>query len=734
MAKIPGLNYNIRQALDRLQYQADVYNEEFVERFLLVMGHPDAGFETEYGIVAPLDPAAAVVGDSLAFSMQQNAENAEAFDVNPGIAVTQSAMWVKLENHVRALTLADTSIGVQNVVYLRYLLEPADDEINEFNDPVVPYTRRIGDPRSLSDESVQVEVDTLEVFVNYTDDVRADFVPLAIVTNQTTEDPITSVVTTQLAFDFTRDSYIWNRPWFSVADVEHRAQIGSGVQSNTNPHAISQNDLTVGDFSPSQLQLDHGVIIADDRSVEKIPGVRCLVAIPYSAILTDDGSGTKTTIANAKYAELVNYPIRLGRVWVESSDTDWAAEIVKGTNIVVFPYEPPVDETINLYYTKVQACEPPVGANEVAFATSNPDSEELILAGGSYYQSLSNTTENFADAQRVPMVYEMLVDGEGNLIKTPQVIYCYKRLEAISTSDVFSIDLYGPGKIIMGLAGASGSPTMSVKIRLYGKDADGNNHDYLFEFDSTWQDPGPIPRTDIQEEAFKVSDVVFSAVEQIVIEEMTDYGVNASIMIWSALNPYDTYDKLKDACHVAEVMWDGLRLAEIRDKRIVNTTTREFLNHQPSDAALPYMVNALAGGNQNVYMESFLRPRYHNQIPNASRGQGLTDVLPVNNISKLRIGASGNYRTRALPVANTAKLEWRVVLLPLAQVQDDFYYPYLQAPVFYYFKDSTQTWDAVTMTPQAGMFNTFKAALTEAPKMVRVELQAADYEGMLIFG
>jgi len=734
MTDIPGLNYNIRQSSDRLKMQADVYNEEFVERLLLVMGHPDAGFSTEYGVVSPNDPAATTSGDGTPFSVAANASDPETIDVNAGIAVTKSSMWVKLADTARALQLADPSIGVTNVVYLRYLVEPADDEVNDFNQPVSPYTMRIGSEHSATPEDAQIDVDTLDVYVNYDDSVKDNYVPICLVTNQSVQDPLTGVTSNQLSFDFTRDAYTWNRPWFSAVDIVHRSMVGTGVQSITNPHATSQNDLTVGDFSPFQLQLDHGVVVADDQSVAKIPGVRCQVSIPYDTLLTDDSSGTYTTYPNAKYVQLTNYPIRLGKVWIESTGEDWGARIVAETNRVVFPYDPPVDESIGMYYTKVTACEPPVGTNEIMFSTNNPISGELIVAGGLGFTQLSNTQEPFSDAQKIPMIYELLVDGEGSLIKTPRVIYCYKRLEDIGTSDTFDIDIYGPGKIMMALADASGSPTMSIKIRMYGKDASGNTQDFLFDFTTGWNDPGPIPRTDIEVKAYRVSDTVFSAVDQIVIEEMTDYGVNAAIMMWVALNPYDTYDKLKDACHISEVIWDGLRLAEIRDKRIVNTTTRDFLDRQLGHSALPYMTNVLAGGNETVYAESFLQPRYHDQIPNAARSSTLANVLPVNNMSKLRVGAYGYYTTRALPVGANPGTEWRIVLLPLDQRRTNIIYPYLDPPVFYGYGSVSNTWASSVMTAVPGVFNTFQVTLSEVPEMIKVRLATTEYEGMVIFG
>jgi len=734
MADIPQLNYNIRQSSDRLQLQADTYNEEFVERLLLVMGHPDGGGLTTYGIVAQYNPEATIAGDGTPLSVSANATSPTAVDVAAGMVVTKSAMWAKLTNIAYEIPLADASIGIPNVVYMRYILDKANDEINDFNDPVSPYTMRIGSANSITPEDAQIDVDTLDVYSNYDASTTEDYVPLCVVTNQVVQDPLTGTSTTSLVFDFTRDNYSWNRPWFSALDQAHRALVGTGVVSATNPHGISQNDLTVGDFSPFQLLLDHGVIIADDYSVAKIPGVRCQVSIPYATLLTDT-TGTKTTYLNAKYVELTNYPIRLGRVWIESSNIDWAALIVAETNRVVFPIAPPAGESIGMYFTKVQACEPPVGSNEIAFTTSNPTEGELVVAGGSGFTVLSNTQESFSDAQKIPMIYELFVDGEGSIIKTPRVIYCYKRLESIGTSDSFSIDLYGPGKIMMALADASTAVTMSVKIRLYGKDADDNAYDYLFEFTgSDWNDPGPIPRTDIERKAFRVSDKVFSSIDQIVVEERTSDGINSAIMMWVALNPYDTYDLLKDACHISEVMWDGLRFSETRDKRIINTTSRDFLGHQPSGSALSYMANVLAGGNETVYSENFLQPKYHDQIPNSARTGSLNDILPVNNIEKWRIGSYGHYRTRALPVGANPGTTWRVLLVPLQQTRADVYFTYLEPPAFYGYGSVSHTWSAVSMTAVPGILNTFQATLTEIPEMIKVRLNATDYEGMIIFG
>jgi len=737
MAIIPGINYTIRQSLDRLQYQASVYNEEFVQRIQLMMGHPDYFTTTSFGIVSEPDPGTAVPGTTtVPLTVSVNSTNEETLDISPGMVVTKSGMWILLPDYIRQVELADPSVGVTNVVYLRYVVDPADTQLNDYFDAVIPVTYRPSSPNSFLGAQSQVDTDTLEAYQGYDQSVRDDLVPLAIVTMQSTEDPLTSVVTSELSIDLTRGSYGINRPWFSAVDSAHRAQLGTGVSTATNPHAISQNDLTIGDFTPMQLQLDHGMIVADDRSIAKIPGVRCEVAFPYSSVLTDDSVGSKTTYPNAEYVELTNYPVRLGRAWITTTGTttemDIGSDLVEGTNRVVFPrFTMPADATIHIYYTKVDACEPPVGRNEIVFTTKNPAEEELIIAGGSGFTSLTNTQEPFADAQKFPMLYEILVDGEGEIIKTPQVVYCHKRLEVIGTSDTFDIGLYGPARIMCGLDAASGDATMIVKVHLYGKDANGSSIEHVFEFDSSWVDPGPVPKDTLTSQAIKVTPQVFASLDQIIIDEKTSAGPSAAIMMWAALNPYDTYDKLKDACHVAQLMWDGFRMAEIRDKRIISTTVRDQLLRPIGNETLQYIAMVMAGGNATTFTEDFRAPRYHDMVPNTERGANLSNVLPANNMSKLRVGAEGYYATRAVAVNSASGNHWRVAFVPIKETRADIYYTYQNPPVLYYW---FFTWIPVVMTPVAGIPNMFETTLSGTPPMIKVAVNCVDYIGMVVFG
>ncbi len=740
---IPHLNYNIRQALNRLAWQQSIYNQEFVERLKLVFGHPNYFTNPSYGIVAEEDPVASLAGQNFPLVVSASAgTNILTVDVNPGMAVTKSGVWVLLTDYVRQIDLADTSLGVPNVIYLAYALQGADLELNEFQEWVVPLESRLGDDPDLdnitgldSPESDQVFVDTVDTYVGYPESVSENFIPLAVVTVQNVVDPTTSVVSTTLAIDHTRDVYSWNRPWFSAIDIEHRAKQGSGTQSDNNPHALGQSDLSDGDITIYQTLLNHGMVLGKDQSVAKVPGYRCQVAIPYDQLLTDDANGTYTGFPNRQYAKLANFPIRVGKAWLQSTSAELCALQVPGTNRIVFPSVAVASgDTVNVYYTRVEAGEPPAGDNEVTFTTNNPRDGELIIGGGLGHKVLASTQENFSNEQKFPMRYEIFVDRDGSIRKTPQVIYCFKRLDTIGTQDDITIDQYGPGHVMMGLADASGAGSMSVKIRLYGTDANGTNIDYLFEFVGGTYSSFTIPSTTIPTAALKVSSQSFSTIENFVIEERIDDGPNSAVVLWVMNTPFDTYDKMKDACHLCDTMWDGLRMAEVYDKRIVETTVRDFLVNRDAPDVFRYLVNTLAGGKQSIYVEDFRRPIYHTL--DLAKDYYSNDVLkyfPHINFNKLQMGLEGVYRTKPLPAFDLSGFYWRVILVP--QRYESGTNPFVTTPPRMRYRNRfTGLWESWVTMSATTINHTYDYTIPIPMSEVQFEVDPYPHAGMIMFG
>jgi hypothetical protein len=745
MADIPGLEFSIRQSLDRLEWQYSVYNEEFIQRLLLVMGHPLYFTSTAYGVVAEVDPTSNLAGGSQPLVVSANASpNPTSVDINPGMAVTRSGMWIYIPDFIRNIELADSTEGVANVVYVQYSLQSSDLQENDFKEWVSPLNTRIGDSPNLegitgltTDQDLKIRIDTLDTYNGYPESETDDFVPLAVVSTQTVVDPDTSVITTSLSIDMTRDNYDFNRPWFSPVDIEHRNKLGNGVQTNANTHALGQSDISDGDFSPYQIALNHGVVLAKDQSIAKIPGYRCESAFQVDQLQTDDANGTETGFALKKYAELPYFPLRLGRCWVDSTDDDMAALIVPETNRVVFAADdPPAGETVNMYYTRAEACEPPVGKNEVSFSTNNPRDGEIVIAGGVGHKMLASTQEGFSNEQKFPMRYQLFVDAEGAIRKTPQVIYCYKKLDVLGTQDDITLTQYGPGHVMMGLADASGAATMSVKIRVYGTDTSGADVNYLFEFDSSYT-PFTLPNTNIPTSALKINDSLFASVTSVVVEERIDDGPNSAIMLWVINTPYDTYDLMKDACHICDTMWDGLRMTNIHDKRIVETTDRDFLVNRAGQDTFEYMVSTFAGGRESIYVEDFRRPVYHvlqqsKDYYDFGSGSDILKYLPHYNFNKLQVGLEGVYRTRALPVMPGSGTVWRLIALPMRKESGtNVFVPGLPR-IRFKVPAGWSSW--AYLNPVPGVPNTWERDLGGVVDEVQFEIDPYPHVGIIIFG
>ena len=180
MADIPSLNWTIRHALDRLNRQHNVYNDEFLERLRLVFGHPDwFGTVSSWGVVDPVDPAGALAGDaSRPLVVSANATNQLSIDVNPGMAVTKSGVWIRITDFVRQISLSDPLQNVTNVVYLRYILTESSPALNDKKELVTAFTTRIPDVAFPDQaEDVKIGVDTIDVFNTFTEGVLEDIVP-----------------------------------------------------------------------------------------------------------------------------------------------------------------------------------------------------------------------------------------------------------------------------------------------------------------------------------------------------------------------------------------------------------------------------------------------------------------------------------------------------------------------------------------------------------------------------
>ena len=291
---------------------------------------------------------------------------------------------------------------------------------------------------------------------------------------------------------------------------------------------------------------------------------------------------------------------------------------------------------------------------------------------------------------------------------------------------------------MMGLIDAAAVLTMSVKVRVFGTDEAGADISHLFEFTGVdWDDPGPIPNADLLNttdwsNSLRTSTQVFASITNVVVEEDLDSGPLAAIAVWALLNPEHTYDLMKDACHVSEVLWDGLRLATIRDKRIIGTTVRDFLDHEARQPNTDLLFQTIAGGNSTIYVEDFREPRLGSllqpfdvdfQIP--SFVPTLDLQLPWYNFSRLHTGLHSHYVTRGLPVFPGSGKIWSFTGIPRSR---HAFQPFFNEPIspFFSYWNGT-TWIEGGMLPVPGFPGTFQITLLVVPLRVRLALVRTEH-------
>lgn len=556
------LNFTAQQSLEDLEFQQDVYTEEFLERMKLVFG---SSYDTaQWGIVDEEDPTAAQTSDTRPLIVRVNSTITSTIDVLAGIAVDSTGERIVLTAPQEQIALADGASGAVNVVYLRYATEGTETVINRYNE-WIPQRYEVVAETSL------LNVATLSDWTALSSVEREHDVVLAVVKVQST------TTGNELVVDMTQDSYAWNRPWFSPVDIQHRSLVGTGTVTTNNPHGLQLNDLVTNGFTLWQLTMEHGMIVSKDIDYAKLPGTKCEEIIVSAAIQTDS-TGTVTGTAGSKYCTLQYFPTRLVRVTDnDTSQDDLAAEILWGTRIIAFD---PLEEhaggdalgtkDLKVTFTWTQAGHPVIATPQTEITLSNPDTSEAIIAGGLQVTELSSASCGFADAGGFPLIYDVFIDSSENARKRPQVVFCTTRLEDVGTTQQpFVITPWGPGYIRVGLAGASAGASLDVELKVWGTDSTGATISETFNFGASWVDnpPGSCSQS---EDQFVVGTLVFYSLTYWEVVNRQNDGAGSTVMFWLVQSPVLTTG-LADIAPIAEATWDGLQVCRLIDKRPINT-------------------------------------------------------------------------------------------------------------------------------------------------------------------
>lgn len=611
--KIPGLNHDCPLGIDDYSYLEDVLTDELLERTKAFMGNY-LSTGTVHGIVAEADPATATAGASPAtpFQVDVNGTDDKKVDVHPGIAFCSAGHFLVLASKIESVSLVAAGVpasGTQYVIYVEY--EEVDNpdttvSVNYYNVSAQRQRMRVIDKDLIKVATVG---DWQDATIFTTDRMRY-CVPIAFV------NAITSGVVTIVSVDMTRAVLASNRPWFSIVDIQHRSEIGTG--SASTPHNLSLSDLSEGDLSIYRQMLKHGVVISKDRAVPGIPGKLCTEFIDNTRVLTDDALGKVTGItdtrysgglANTRYVLLEAYPIRVvgavGPNSTSSTDNEVICFSIRGSNLLIIPYEEVVPAAgFYLYYTAADILQPPVEIlvrDEMVF--SAPDSDELVIAGGKACSLVAAADRilPLGAVGPIPQFFRVLYDGDCEFVLCPQVMVCATRLSSIGTTlQTLATEMYGTAKLKVGIVNAVDGVGLSIKVKLTGTDANGGAITETVQFSNPTYNPISTPITPSCEDAHMMDHVVsgdtytgtaghfirteqaFASFDSWQITELLIDGGATIIVIYADLDPEYTVE-LQAACPLAEVIWDSQAACLIRDIRPVIAYLDQRLENTPEE-------------------------------------------------------------------------------------------------------------------------------------------------------
>ncbi len=639
---LAGCNYNVPVGNEDMVFEQGVYRDEFLERMRLVFGNPDYISDASWGIVAETDPSTVTTSSTEPLVVTTSELT---INVRAGIVVTKTGHRVVLPLGVTGKGVSSTDMDAQNVVTLKFFTtDPLEENTNLYGDPT--FRTRV-EP----DEVDRVVVYTLAEWNALTAAQKNDHVALAIVTVQT--DPATSDKI--LSVTHSNSSYSWLRPWFSPVDVKHRAQVGSGTVSETNPHGVSFNELTVGNFTLPMLTSHTGMVISQDKSVAGIPGEVCTISVP-SGLLKIDASGTITGAAGSQYIDLGFYPQTLGAVY------DGTGKLypfrIRATSTIIFNpwYHVPASTDVTVLATKVTALMPPAGSTVTDFKAGSLGSYDAVVASGKIYvYSMSITTEDktSSDAGPFPLKYGYYF-ANGKVVKSPQVLLCKTLLTSITGSGVTpTITQFGRGYALVGMVDAAAGSSLSVKVRVKGTAADGTAIEEVLTFGSTWAQT-TLPNCSTYSAQFQRGTSMFKTITNVSLDESLNAGANAAIQLWVAMDPVTT-PELSYAAMIADGQWDGTKLCQIIDQRTVEVDFKRSTLDSRDLSIADFSRYVLRYGEPgdwplDTYFEDFRRPVYHSLGIGQGSNFGLVTLNPddLRGSNRTKEGLHGIYESRAL--------------------------------------------------------------------------------------
>lgn len=624
MPRLPGLNYGTPLTIDDLGYLESVYTDEFRNRLLATIGNYRSS-GAAFGILSASDPINASA-TTAPFYVQQNANDPMTIDVFPGVCFTQSGMRIELSEAVSSAEMALTTIGAQNVVFVEHAIVDDEDTITKtrYNTNEARRTK-VAEPTSTDSlTKTRLNVVSRADWQNntlFSPTRRADIVVIAYVTVVAAD----NTAGQQVLVDLSRNNLTENRPWFSPVDIAHRAWVGTG--SSDVPHNLGINDLSQGDLTLYDQLVNYGMVVGRDQDAPGVPGGLCFETITPTRVKTDTNGSVTGTVSQV-YVQLTRYPVRLlGCYSLDDPENEILVELMPHSNVLLISQKDTIPVNgVRLLYTTVEAGEPLTDSlvNDEVHVRQPNTTYELLIAGGrghdeiepKFIDQFSNARArvSLGGAPAIPKLYRIVADATGNLLQTPQHLLCATKLDEIGTGVLtFETTMLGNARLRVGLQSVDLSAATSVTLRLTGTDTTGNTvtEDLTFNF-ANYSSP-VIGNCFEDSRNFRVANTVFATATSLQVVSRTADGPNTAVTVYADLDPMQT-GVLRDACPLAEAMWDGGRICRLQDIRPISSRievpTRSSIVKVATQAFLANLTAVGSSGTVELLGDDLRDPHY----------------------------------------------------------------------------------------------------------------------------
>jgi len=591
--ELPTVNFDSYPGYDEFKFLHTTYSDEFKKR---------SSISCQSGIVdTGYDPSSAPFSSGRPLLVTISPVNPLTIDIAAGYAITPSNLLIDINAVVPSVPLPSIASGKTYVVAVEYTLVASPQQrVNRFGDLTEVRLERPsnippgGGASTLINAITVADINDFNNVGLFDNERKQNIVVIAIVTVQS--DPTTSQL--YLSIDLTRNSYAFNRPWFTVRDVEHRSKIGSGLITENNPHGTDLQDLSSAGLTLYQQLKPRGGILAKDVSYYGYAGKICSEEITLSR-WESDIKGTVTTptgqppLAGRYYVRLSKLPVRTGSLYFvgkpwEPIPYEW----VEGTRTIILgALENPTlyEGSLIIEYFTVDAleinAESPTQGMQTVQVKSPANAQEFIISSGLAVSELAQDTLSLPSLLGpIKKGYQIICDGRGSLLLNPQpILASVKVVDLTGTTQTVNQATYNAAAVplILGLTRAIERTTINttttfdldLKVQIIGVDGNGTSRVEILTFKgSQWKDQSTTLN---QEEPLQVlrSFYKYQLVNSIALantlSEPHNAGPEATLSLWA-----DTLsgNGNQEFASVASLFWTGTTGVNVKDERCIATS------------------------------------------------------------------------------------------------------------------------------------------------------------------